>query len=607
MNASLAGHRNLLIEYLRPQRLMVALLCVLLLGGIGLELLNPQILRLFIDSASAGAQVGQLARAALLFIGVAFVQQLVTVGATYVSQSVGWTATNALRADLLAHVLGLDMAFHKARTPGELIERVDGDVTALAQFFSQFVILVVGNGLLLLGVIGLLFREDWRVGAALTLFAAFALFVLSRSRNFAVPSMTAERQASAALFGFVEERVAGIDDIRANGAGAHVLRGFRKVERERFLKARRATVQGTLIWALTNGLFAIGYTLALGLGAYLFAAGTITIGTVYLIFQYTTLLRHPLEQLSDQLKELQKATAGLRRIGELARIAPTILDGPGAAAHTGALGVEFDGVSFEYEDEPAESDEQRAMSNEKLSQHSSLIAHRSGVVLSDITFSLAPGRVLGLLGRTGSGKTTLTRLLFRLYDPTAGAIRIGGTDLRALRLDDLRVRVGIVTQDVQLFQASIRDNLTLFDRGISDERIVATLDDLGLLPWINAQPGGLDAELGPGGSGLSAGEAQLLAFARVFLQDPGLVVLDEASSRLDPATERLIERAVDKLLEGRTGIIIAHRLATVQRADEIMILERGRIVEHGARERLARDPSTRFATLLRVGMEEVLA
>jgi ABC-type multidrug transport system fused ATPase/permease subunit len=228
------------------------------------------------------------------------------------------------------------------------------------------------------------------------------------------------------------------------------------------------------------------------------------------------------------------------------------------------------------------------------------------MVLDDISFTLAPGRVLGLLGRTGSGKTTLTRLLFRLYDPTAGAIRLGGVDLREMRLDELRARVGIVTQDVQLFQATIRDNLTLFDRSMPDARIVAILEDLGMRPWLNTLPLGLDTELSAGG-GLSAGESQLLAFARVFLQNPSLVVLDEASSRLDPATERLIERAVDKLLKGRTGIIIAHRLATVQRADEIMILDHGRVVEHGAREQLARDAASRFATLLRVGMDEVLA
>jgi ABC-type multidrug transport system fused ATPase/permease subunit len=437
---------------------------------------------------------------------------------------------------------------------------------------------------------------------ALTLFAFVALLVLSRSRHFAVPHMAAERQASAELFGFLEERLAGIDDIRANGAGDHVMRGFNKVERQRFYKARRAGALTNVLWAITTGLFALGYTLALGMGAYLYQAGAITIGTVYLIFQYTDLLRRPLEQISDQLKELQRASAGIGRIRQLAAIEPTIVEGPTAAVPPGALAVEFDRMSFEYDDEPRT--EGRGLTTEHGGD--SVLSPQSSV-LTDISFQIAPGRVLGLLGRTGSGKTTLTRLLFRLYDVTDGAIRLGGVDLRAVGLASLRERVGMVTQDVQLFQATIRDNLTLFDRSIADERILAMLAELGLVDWLAGLKDGLDTELAPGGGGLSAGEAQLLAFARVFLQDPGLVILDEASSRLDPATERLIERAVDRLLEGRTGIIIAHRLATVQRADEIMILDRGRVAEHGPRELLARDPASRFATLLRVGMDEVLA
>jgi ABC-type multidrug transport system fused ATPase/permease subunit len=165
----------------------------------------------------------------------------------------------------------------------------------------------------------------------------------------------------------------------------------------------------------------------------------------------------------------------------------------------------------------------------------------------------------------------------------------------------------MVTQDVQLFEATVRDNLTLFDDSIPDERIVRALVDLGLHHWYQSLPEGLDTILGPGGSGLSAGEAQLLAFTRVFLRDPGLVILDEASSRLDPATEQLIERAVDKLLQHRTGIIIAHRLDTIHRADEILILEHGRIREHGERERLLRDPHSRFNALLKTGIEEALA
>jgi len=211
------------------------------------------------------------------------------------------------------------------------------------------------------------------------------------------------------------------------------------------------------------------------------------------------------------------------------------------------------------------------------------------------------------LGRTGSGKTTITRLVFRLYDISSGVIRINNVDVRDPRLYDLRRRVSMVTQDVQLFQASVRDNLTFFNREIPDERILEVIEDLELGEWYRSLPDGLDTRLETGGRGLSAGQAQLLAFARVFLHDPGLVILDEASSRLDPVTEQIIERTIDKLLRNRTAIIVAHRLGTVHRADEIMILERGRVIEHGDRARRADDPSSRFSGLLQTGLSEVLA
>ena len=215
--------------------------------------------------------------------------------------------------------------------------------------------------------------------------------------------------------------------------------------------------------------------------------------------------------------------------------------------------------------------------------------------------------MLGLLGRTGSGKTTLSRLLFRLYDPTHGVVRLGNIDLRQAKLADLRRHVGMVTQSVQLFRASIRDNLTFFDPGINDDEILGVIEEMGLLGWYEGLPRGLDTMLESGGGGISAGEAQLLTLTRMFLKDPGLVILDEASSRLDPATENRIERAVDKLLANRTGIIIAHRLATVQRAHDIIILEDGRISEYGERQRLANDSHSRFSQLLQTGLQEVLA
>jgi ABC-type multidrug transport system fused ATPase/permease subunit len=226
-------------------------------------------------------------------------------------------------------------------------------------------------------------------------------------------------------------------------------------------------------------------------------------------------------------------------------------------------------------------------------------------VLRDVSFELQPGRLLGLLGRTGSGKTTLTRLLFRLYDVDEGSIRLGGHALDELSVPALRQGVGMVTQDVQIFRASVRENLALFDVDVSDARIVAAIESLDLGDWYRALPEGLDTQIAPGG--LSAGESQLLAFARVFLRNPGLVLLDEPSSRLDPATERRIDHAVRQLLRGRTGIIIAHHLATVQRVDEILILEEGRVLEQGERQALLADRDSRFSQLLALGLEEHVA
>ena len=226
-------------------------------------------------------------------------------------------------------------------------------------------------------------------------------------------------------------------------------------------------------------------------------------------------------------------------------------------------------------------------------------------MLNELSFALTPGTKLGVLGRTGCGKTRLARLLVRLYDPTDGTVRIGGVDVRGAEIEALRERVGIVTQDVQLFRASLRDNLMLFDPAISDDRVIGALKDLGLAGWVRSQPDGLETVLGSGGAGLLADEAQLLAFTRVFLRDPGLVILDEASSRLDPATERLIDAAVDRLLAGRTAIVIAHHLGTIERVDEVMILDGGRIAEHGSRSLLAADQGSIYAGLLRTASAEL--
>lgn len=564
------------------------LLFVLLFAAIGLQLLQPRILADFIDLATGEVTVTtvgglrSLTAVAFLFIGVALTYQLFAAAAAYVTQDVRWRTTNELRADLARHTLNLDMAFHNARTAGEMISRVDEDVNTLSNFFSQFIIQIFGNGLLITGVIVVLFQQEWRIGFGFILFVIFTGTILNYLIKLAIPAWEAFMAMGAKLFGFIEERLAGAEDIRANGAVDYTMLRLHQTLREQYVVEQRGFALGMLTFTGTQGLFRVGTALGLGLGGWLYLQGSVTIGTVFLIITYSAMLQEPLRRLTQQLQDLQQAVAGVSRIQQMFFTQPAIKDDQvsGMQLPNGPLAVEFRHVHFAYAaDKP---------------------------VLHDVTFCLAPGEVLGLLGRTGSGKTTTTRLIFRLYEAQQGSVRLGNRPVQAVPLAHLRAKVGLVTQEVQLFNATVRDNLTFFNPAVSDRQIMAALADLELMTWYGSLPQGLDTVLEAGGRGLSAGEAQLLAFTRVFLQDPGLIIMDEASSRLDPATEFLIERAVDKLLANRTAVIVAHRLKTVQRADTILILENGRVKEYGDRLNLLNTPHSHFSQLLRTGLEEVL-
>jgi ATP-binding cassette, subfamily B, bacterial len=619
MNIPLQQYARLLADYLKPQQRRVVWLALALLTSIVLQLVNPQILGYFIDTAATSVASPTLLSAAVLFIGVAIVTQVFAVTATYLSEQVAWTATNALRVDLVEHCLNLDLSFHKLRTPGELVERVDGDVNALSRFFSQFTLHVLGNLILLLGILVVLFFEDWRAGLCLTGFALTSLTVLLRLRVYAIPSWANYRQISAEFFGFLGEHLAGTEDLRANGALSYVTRYFFHILQRWLPVYHQARFASTVLGGTSIGLFSLGNVIALTVGAFLWRQNAITIGTVYLIFYYTNLLNQPIERIREELENLQQAEASILRIRELLQIQSPLGSGGNQALPGGALSITFENVSFRYDSslaQPKTTSELSLVTRHPATQKQApSLAQFQGTkdkgqrtedlphwTLQNLSFFLPAGQVLGILGRTGSGKTTIARLLLRLYDPQIGTIRLGNVALPQTPLTDLCQRVGLVTQDVQLFQTTVRNNLTFFDTRISDAQILDALELLGLSPWLHSLPAGLNTPLEPDSGGLSAGQAQLLAFARIFLKDPGLVILDEASSRLDPSTEKVIERTVDKLLEGRTGVIIAHRLSTVQRVNQILILEHGQIVEYGDRETLANTPNSRFAQLLKTGL-----
>jgi ATP-binding cassette, subfamily B, bacterial len=576
------GYWEILAKYLRNRKPTFILLAFLICSGIALQLVNPQLIRRVIDGALGGEPASRLILLAGMYILIALVQQAFGVTAAYVGENLAWKATNELRADLAEHCISLDMRYHNDTTPGELIQRIDGDVAEFSNFFSQLVIRILANILLILGILGALYLENVAVGGLFTLFAVVTLVSINFVKNLAVGPEKLMREANTDLSGFLEERLAGTEDIRSCGAVGYVLNGLYALQRRILTHWRHAGAMHFWIRMIAGVVLMTGYAAAFVSGYHLYRAGVMTIGTVFLLISYMNLLSRPIRELSEQVDNLQSVGASVERIRELKMILPTIADGTGPDLPVGRpLGIDFQSVSFSY------------LANEP--------------VLQGLSFSLPPGEILGLLGRTGSGKTTIARLVFRLYEPSDGRILLGGTAVADTRLRDLRHRVAMVTQDVQLFQATVRENITFFDPDISDDRIIEAIRKLELSAWLDGLPDGLDTRLETGGRSLSAGEAQLLAFTRVFLRNPGLVILDEASSRLDPATERLIERAVDKLLEGRSAIVIAHRLGTVERAHDILIIEEGKAVEYGRRARLAADPGSRFSGLLRTGMEEMLA
>ncbi len=601
MNIPLREYWQLLAKYLKPQWRWVVLLAVLLFAVIGLRVINPQIIRIFLDAAQAGAPLQPLLIAGGLFLLFALLVQAMSVSATYVGEKVGWTATNWLRADLALHAMQLDMSYHNARTPGEMIERIDGDVMDLAMFFSQLVVQVLGNLILLIAILIVVSLEDWRIGVGLVIFSIAALFAMNKVRSIAVPHWKTAREKHADLYGYLEEQLSGTEDIRSSGATDYVMRGLFVKGREVQQAEGKAGVKGMAVWQMFSFWNVMGRILAFIAGYLLFTNGHITIGTVYMIVYYTDTIFGPLRFLTQEMELFQKAAGSIMRLRELQAMRSKLEDAGTYRLSEGPLAVAFEDVTFGYNDKDT--------------------------VLKQVSFELQPGQVLGLLGRTGSGKTTIARLLFRLYDVNEGGVMLGDPgfrsrgerpgaeesdwhDLRDIKLDDIPNHIGMVTQDVQLFRATVRQNLTLFDASIPDARVVEVIRDLELSDWFDALPKGLDTELESGGKGLSAGEAQLLAFARVFLRDPGLVILDEASSRLDPATERRIEHAIDKLLgePRRTAIIIAHRLDTVHRADDILILDHGEVAEYGNRIALMGDPFSRFSQLLQTAdLQAVLA
>jgi len=563
---------QLLRKYLLPLRVEMLALAFTLLAYIGLSLYAPQFLKRFLNQVVEGGATGELIWLAVAF-GIANLSfRAVEVLTTYLTGRVSWAATNALREDFMKHCLSMSMPFHHGKTPGEMIERIDGDISNLREFFSTFVTRLLGSALLLIGILVFLFLENLVVGAIFSLFSILTLVVCGYIRVKGVPAQIETREASSQMFGHLEQRIEGAEDTRSSGGVSYALNKFEELSFIHFIKGAKAAAINACMMNLAWLLFYAANAAALGISAYFFIKGEITLGAVYVIYHYVSMLRNPIEGFVREFENLTKADASIVRIDETLNSDLCDIDEGDTTPDTEAMSVEFVNVTLCYDGKTK--------------------------ALESVSFKLEKGVSLGLIGETGSGKSSIARLLFRFYEPTSGQIILSGKPANEMRLKQLRNQIVFASQEAEIFEASVFDNVTLFDSSHSRKRVRNEINRVGLGAWLDKLPDGLDTMLGHGAVGLSSGQRQMLSMTRAFLKKSSLVILDEPTADLDPTTEEMFTKSLHNLLVGRTVIVIAHRLKTLNLIDQIAVLNRGKLIEYGKRSDLEKDSGSKYAKVL---------
>ncbi len=583
------SHWGFVASLIRPHRRAFAGYGVILAVATALPILGTLVIARFVDEIVKGAGVSAVAPLGLGYAAIGLATAVIGVLVTWRSTELAWRITNGLRHELASHVLHADLAFHRDRTPGELLTRCDADVTALTTFLASVVARIVGIALLAVASVIVLTFAEPTLAPVLGIGYALLGWTMWRVRDLSAEAVLAERAIDAEMNSIAEQYLAGAEDVAALGSGAHGLRRFSEPaarlvdaagERVRYEMRVQSSLKGVV------ALVMIAVIAAGGLGL---RRGWVDVAGIVLAFRMAQIVRAPVEHLTWRLQEAQGVAGAARRIVQLVEERRAVESGS-AVLPDGPLDLAFEHASLVYDD-----------------------AHDGAAALHGLDLDLSPGRVVGLVGRSGSGKTTIARLVLRLVTATGGHVRVGGVDVAGLDDARFRDRVVAIPQDVQLFPGTVRDNVTLF-AVVDDALVRAALGDAGLGRWLEDLPAGLDTILSADGrpgaaasaadhGGLSAGQAQLLAIARALLAEPDLVVLDEATSRVDPATQAAISEGLARLVRGRTAIIIAHRLETLEICDDIAVLADGRLVEFGNRAELAADPGSRYAALRAVGAE----
>jgi ABC-type multidrug transport system fused ATPase/permease subunit len=543
-------------RYLSGRWLLVAGLIVVATGSAAAQAGGWLLVRDAIDNGIAKGDEHTLTVVVAIYLVVNLIGWLCQLVLIRGLARVGQGIVLGLRRDLFDHLTSLSLRYFSEQRAGWIIARVTSDVDAISDALSQGLPTLVSNVVLLPTTVIVLFVVDWRLGLVAMVILPPTL-VLTRwfQRKSAVAQLDV-RNRIAAVTAQVAESVSGMAIIQAFNRERQFQGQFDELNAENRTSNIYAQKLFSVFFPSIELLGAVSTCAVLVVGSRLLAGGTLTIGTLITAIYLLQLVFQPLQELSDVYGQLQAAAAAMVKVSSVLDSEPDIGDRPGAAA-LGPIagGIDLDHVHFAYGDTK---------------------------VLHDIEIHVPPGGCVALVGQTGGGKSTLAKLIARFYDPGSGAVRVDGTDLREVQLSSYRRQLGVVLQDPFLFSGTIADNVRFARPEATDAEVAETASAIGLDRLVGRLHGGLAHEVREGGAGLSAGERQLISIARALLADPRILILDEATSNIDRPTEVVIERALDRLLHGRSSIIIAHRLATVRRADVVLVVERGRIVQRGA-------------------------
>jgi ATP-binding cassette, subfamily B, bacterial len=548
-----------LVPYLRPYRGRIILSILLLIGQTSCLLAGPALVRHGIDAGLRKNDAGALNLSALLYLFAAIAGLFFGRAVIRMVAKVGEAFLRDLRSRVFRHLMSLGMDFFEREKTGKLVARMTSDMDALQELVQMGLVMFVQNGLLFVGAILVIFLMSWKL-AICTLVVVPPVVIASRwFRRASNKAYLLVRDRIGQNLSTLQEGLAGVRVVQAFGRERAFTRRFQETNEAQY-DANIETVRiSAKYFPIVEFAGVLGIALIVGIGGAFVSADIVTVGTVAAFVLYLNNLFEPIQQLSQLYNTLQQAGAALQKLFELLDERPSIAERPGAVDLPGEGGLELEHVSFGYGAQD---------------------------VLHDISLRVPLGERLALVGPTGAGKSTLAKLIARFYDPREGNVEYADVDLRDATLRSLRERIVVVPQEGFLFAGSVRDNIIVGKPDATDEEIRDAIAALGLAERFDAFPDGLDTEVRERGSRLSAGEKQLVSLVRAALADPALLVLDEATSSLDPGTERTVERALGRLTEGRTVVVVAHRLSTAARADRIAVVDDGHVPELGTHDEL---------------------